>query len=122
MWLDSWGKQCWWHLSSTLRHLVTSTYSYLRIYVFPWLWVHVMNKISVSQTWLFPTEMLPDFYNNQSLQRAFRSSLMVGNRMLYTTILSICATSLQAYTKREKFLGRHSLFVNLRGTCFSTIH
>ena len=74
-----------------------------------------MNKISVSQTWLslqqpVTTESIPQF------------TRVVANRMPYTTILSICATSLQPHTKREKVLGRYSFFVSLLGTCFPSIH
>ena len=81
-----------------------------------------MNKISVSQTRLYNIfyKKLPDFLQQPVATESIpQFTYVVANRMLYTTILSV--TSLQAYTKRE-FLGCHSLFVSLLGTCFSSIH
>ena len=42
---------------------------------------------------------------------------VVAHRMPYTSILSICTTSLQGRTNPV----RHSLFVKLLGTCFASI-
>ena len=71
-----------------------------------------MNKISVSQTWLFPTKMLPDFYNNQSLQRAFRSSLMqlqTGCRIPPLIFIYLC--NIPAIPHKERKISRLLQFV-----------